>query len=331
MEKIPVKLVSLGVNFTDADKRTLLASGCDLRQYDSSRDLEAALQAAGEADAVCISKVWLRFPGPDFISRLGRCRLVVTGGAACPLDPEEAARRGISIAHCPGYSAPAIAEYAFALLLTLARKLGRRMERPSGSGLAAAEALVRLWKGAELHGKTLGIAGYGAIGRYLALIARGFDMKVLVVSRERPWWPARVLRYRHVHFVEFADMLRRSDVVVSVLPDMGAREFFGAEAFAGMRRGCLFVNVGNPQVIDETELKMALEQGQLAGAGLDGVSPMGAQMLRPLANVLLSPRMGWNTAEAGARFSGECARSVIRFFSGRPVRLLTDASRMAQQ
>lgn len=90
-----VKLVSLGIRFSAADKLALAASGCGLQQYDAPRDFDAALLSAGEAEAVCVSSVWARYLPPGFLGRLGRCRLLVVGGGAERLDVDDAALRGI--------------------------------------------------------------------------------------------------------------------------------------------------------------------------------------------------------------------------------------------
>jgi lactate dehydrogenase-like 2-hydroxyacid dehydrogenase len=321
-----VKLVSLGVRFAEGDKLYLSSSGFELEQYDQPGDLERAVQAAAGAGAVCVANAWLRRLGRDFVNRLEGCRLLVAGGSADMLDLDEASLRGISVANCPGYSAPAIAEQAFALLLALARRLNRRGERPAEPGLEAQEEMVRLWKGTELGGKTLGVLGHGATGRQLAAIGMGFGMRVLVAKRDKPWLLTRLLRHRGVTFSNFRDMLPQADVVISSLPGgMGSRRFFGAEAFAAMKPNCLFVNVGGANLVDEVELLSALESGRLAGAGLDGVTPAGAQALRQLKNVVITPHMGWNTEESAARFSAECAANVTSFFAGRPANLLLDA------
>jgi phosphoglycerate dehydrogenase-like enzyme len=320
----PLKLVSLGVLFSGENNKYLFSAGCGVHQYNTARDLEDGLRAAEDADAVCVSNVWIRYLPPDFINRLLRCRLLVIGGAGTDmLAMENARRRGIAIANCPLYSAPAVAEHAFALILSLARKLYLRPERSSGPELASYEASARLMKGMELRGKTLGIAGYGRIGRQLARIAGGFGMRVAGFKRKPPRMLTRALFHRQTHFVGFGCVLCQSDVIVSTLPGTPeARNLFNAEAFARMRRGCLFVNVGRAQGVDEAALQSALEQGIIAGAGLDVVSQLGARNLRPMKNVIISPHIGWNTTEAEERLGRECATTIVRFFSGRPVNLI---------
>jgi len=329
-------MVSLGISFSGEDKRSLLSIGCDLHQYAAAQNVEEALREAENADAVCVLNVWIRYLASDFMSRFRRCRLLVIGGAGTDmLKMEDARLRGITVANCPGYAYPSVAEHAFALILALARRWPPPPERLSSPGLAAYEEAVRRWQGVELRGKTLGIAGYGRIGQHLARIARGFGMKIIVFTRRPPWLPARHLWYRwyrHIRFVNFNSMLSQSDVIVSTLPNTpGTRGIFNADAFSRMRCGCLFVNVGRAQVIDEEALRSALEQGRIAGAGLDVASPLGARSLRPMENVLISPHMGWNTVEAKSRIGGECAENIVRFFSGRPINLIPDVSRMPPQ
>jgi phosphoglycerate dehydrogenase-like enzyme len=321
-----IKLVSLGIRFSGGDEQALISAGCLIQAYDAPKDLPEALRAAEDAEIVCVSNVWQVHLAPDFMNSLGRCRLVVLGTPGVgKLNMEVARLNGIAVASCPAYSAPAVAEYAFAIMLALARKLVRRRRPVSEDGPGSFDEPVRLLQGVELRGKTLGIAGYERIGPHLAGIAKSWDMKILVSQCKMPWW-RRVLTPRHVHFVNFRAMLDQSDAIVSVLPGRpNTQGTFDDDAFSRMRNGCLFVNVGQPQAVDEDALLAALKQGKLGGAGLDIVSSRdAARSLRELDNVIVSHRVAWNTVQSEKRRAAECAKNVVRFLSGHPINLLVE-------
>jgi phosphoglycerate dehydrogenase-like enzyme len=322
----PINLVSLGLRFADSDRQVLLSAGFKLSEYLQPGDLESGIKAAAAAEAVCLSNTWMRHLGRDFVSKLERCRLVVTGGSAELLDLDEASFRAISVANCPRYSAPAVAEHAFTILLALARRLQHRGERPAVQDMASHDEMIRNWRGFELRGKTLGLMGYGAVGQALIPIAKGFGMNVVVARRDLPRLFTRLFLDRKITFVKFSDMLPQSDVIISSLPGgIKTRGFFGVDTFLNMRKGAIFVNVGRPHTVDEAELKAALERGDLAGAALDSVTPEGGAALRQLKNVFITPGMGWNTVESAERLSEECALNVTAFFSGHPQNLVLDA------
>jgi phosphoglycerate dehydrogenase-like enzyme len=321
-----MNLVSLGLCFTDSDRKVLLSSGFKLAEYLQPGDLEGGIKAASAAEVVCLSNTWMRHLGRDFVSKLERCRLIVTGGSVEMLDIDEASFRAISVANCPRYSAPAVAEHAFTILLALARRLSHRGERPAGQDMASHDEMIRNWRGFELRGKTLGLMGYGAVGQALIPIAKGFGMRVVVARRDLPRLFTRLFQDKKVTFVRFSDMLPQSDIIISSLPGgIKTRGFFGADTFLNMRKGAIFVNVGRPHTVDEAELKAALERGDLSGAALDAVTPEGAALLRQMKNVFITPGMGWNTVESAERLSEECVRNVTSFFSGKPQNLVMDA------
>ena len=325
-------LVSLGLKFTEPDRAALSGAGFSVAEYLRPEDLEAGIKAAAAAGCVCISGPWMRHIGKDFASKLERCRLIVTSGPVDLLDMDEASFRGISVAVCSQFSAPAVAEHAFTILLALARRLPHRGERAAVPDLAGHEEMAALHRGMELRTKTLGLIGYGAVGQAIVPIARGFGMKVLVARPNLPPFFSRLAWDRRVTFTRFSEILPLCDVVIASLPGgIRTRRFFGENTFRSMRDNAIFVNVGRPSTVDEAELKAALERGDLAGAALDLVTPEGGAALRGLRNVFITPGLGWNTAEALERLSFECSRHVTDFFAGSPGKLVMDSRNLASR
>ncbi len=194
----------------------------------------------------------------------------------------------------------------------------------------------------DLRGKTVGIVGYGSIGRETARLARGFGMEVFALKRnpdERAdpgWCPAGVgdpqgsIPSRWFGPEQRLELVAQSDFIVVTLPlTPDTRHFLGAREFAAARPRAYLVNVGRGEVIDQDALIAALQSGELGGAGLDVTTPEPLDAQSPLwdiENVLLTPhisgaRQGYND-EACAVF----VENLRRFRAGRPMLNLVDRS-----
>jgi glyoxylate reductase len=206
------------------------------------------------------------------------------------IDVAACTARRIPVGHTPGVLTETTADFAFALLLGLARRL------------AEADRYVRegRWKtwepglllGPDVHGATLGLVGLGAIGAAVARRARGFGMRVLYVSRSaRPALEQALGLER----VDKARLLAESDFVSLHLPlSAETRGYLGRVDFSRMKRGALLVNTARGGVVDQVALVEALQSGQLGGAALDVTDPEPLPPESPLLqlpNVLLAPHI----------------------------------------
>jgi lactate dehydrogenase-like 2-hydroxyacid dehydrogenase len=244
------------------------------------------------------------------------------------VDKALARQHGIVVTNTPGALDISVAEHALWLIRNLVRHVSALEAR-----FRAGEFAPR--GGSEIRGKTLGIVGFGAIGRRVAKIAHfGFGMEVLAVGSRSP----AELESQHggpldKHLAEqgvreytnnLADVLRQSDIVSLHLPsNKHTRHIVNAEQLKLFKPGALLVNTARGAVVDEVALYDALSAGQLAGAGLDVFEaepyrPAAPDKdLRTLANVVLTPHVGSNTAEANRRMAQACADNLTRFFAGR--------------
>ena len=229
---------------------------------------------------------------------------------------EAAVRRGVTVTNTPGVSAVAMAEHALTLMLSAARRIPE----------VDAETKAGAWPRAfvtQLHGKTLGIIGLGAIGRQTARIARGIGMKVVAWTMHPNPDLARELG---VELVELDELYRVSDVVSLHLrqsPDtMG---FIGSREFASMKPTAIFINTARGPIVDEAALLEALEEKRIAAAGLDvfDAEPLPpGHPLTKLSNAVLTPHSGGVTREAleaGLKLSID---NVFDFFEGRPANIV---------
>ncbi len=220
------------------------------------------------------------------------------------IDLPEATRRGILVTNTPGVLTAATADLAWTLILAVARRV------------LEGDALVRggRWKGwnfdmlrgADLEGRTLGVIGWGRIGRAVARRARGFGMKVVQHSR-RSGIPLRQL-------------LEQSDVVSLNCPLTPAtRHLLGRREFGWMKRSAILVNTARGPVVDEAALIAALRKGRIAGAGLDVYErePAVPASLRRLRNVVLLPHLGSATTGTRRRMVELAVENVKAALAGR--------------
>ena len=187
------------------------------------------------------------------------------------------------MSNTPGYGAPYVSEHALALALAVSRQIVQNDRRIREGGWAAGFI-------DELYGKTLGVVGAGAIGRRMIQLGQGIGMNVVAWTFNPT--PERAWEYG-VEFLELDELLRRADVVslhVALTPD--SQGMIGREQLALMKPTAILVNVARGAVVDESALVEALQQGAIAGAGLDvfEVEPLPpGHPLTLLDNVVLAP------------------------------------------
>ena len=226
-----------------------------------------------------------------------------------------ATARKIAVTNTPGVLTEATADLTFALLLATAR------------GLPAAERFLRdgKWQrwdvdllcGSDVHGRTLGLVGFGGIGKAVARRARGFSMRVLYASRSAA--PREVEQDLQAKQVPLDLLLQQSDFVslhVPLLPE--TRHLIGVEQLCRMKRSAFLINTSRGPVVDEAALAAALEEGLLAGAGLDVFEhePQVHAGLLALPNVVLLPHVGSATASVRTLMCTTAARNCVAVLTG---------------
>src|SRR4051812_7501821 len=240
-------------------------------------------------------------------------RLKVVGRAGIGVDNVDVAAAtelGILVVNAPTANLMSATEHTFALLLSLARRIGE-----ADSSMKAGEWNRKL-TGIELQGKTLGIIGFGRIGQRVADRARGFEMKILAYD---PFLDAAAARRLEVELLPLDDLLARADAITfHTPPTKESRNLPNRERIARMKKGALVVNCGRGGVIDEEALLEALESGHLGGAALDVFAEEPPKDLRLVRHkkVVATPHLGAQTVEAQERISIETAQMVLAALSG---------------
>jgi glyoxylate reductase len=232
------------------------------------------------------------------------------------IDVAACTKRGVVATNTPGVLDETTADFAWTLLMALARRLGE------GEGLARSGN----WKGWDLDqlvgtdvwGKTLGIVGFGRIGRAVARRASGFQMKVIYTDAVRA--PAEAERDLRVEFREMNALLAESDFIsvhVPLLPE--TRRLFDAPKFQRMKPAAFLINTSRGPVVDEAALVAALESGKIAGAGLDVYENeplIHPGLKRP--NVVLAPHIASASLETRTKMACMAAENVVALFKGQP-------------
>ena len=246
----------------------------------------------------------------------GRCPnlklLSLWGTGTDSVDLTAAATHGVTVTNTPGVSAISIAEHALALMLAVARNIPR----------VDAETRLGHWprgSASQMHGKTLGIIGLGAIGRQFARIAAGIGMRVI-------GWTFHSNPALGIELVDRDDLLRSSDVVsvhLRLTPE--ARGFIGKREFEMMKPTAILINTARGPIVHEAALIEALSTRRIAGAGLDVYEteplPRG-HPLTELDNVVLSPHSAGVTPEALEAGLQLAVENVWNFLAGKPTNVV---------
>lgn len=283
-----------------------LAARAELCYHDTLPGSEERLiERIRDAEIVLNIRSSQKFTDRVFASCV-RLRMVsVWGTGTDHVDLAAAARHDVTVTNTPGVSAISIAEHTLALMLAVARRIPQ-VDRATRAGEWARGRSV------ELHGKTCGIIGLGAIGRQFAKLAAGIGMRVIAWTMHP--WPGDPV-------VPLEELYRTSDVVSLHLRLSAETEgMIGAEQFALMKPGVILINTARGAIVREIALIGALTSGRIAGAGLDVFAseplPPG-HPLTALDNVVLTPHCAGITPEAleaGLRMSVE---NIWAFAAGR--------------
>jgi D-3-phosphoglycerate dehydrogenase len=239
-----------------------------------------------------------------FVSFLG------IGYASC-IDVAEATRRNVAIAYTPDYGATSVAEHALAMMLALTRHIGQAHESARAGRWEPGR-----FQGMELRGKTLGIVGLGPIGTEMARLGAGLGMRLLGWTRR-----AAPERARHgVTLVSLEDLFAAADVIslhLAYTPE--SQGLISRALLERMKAGAWFVNTARARLVDNDALVDLLRAGRLRGAAIDvheSEPPPADYVFRTLPNVLLTPHIGYNTAEAASNMLRISIATVEAFARG---------------
>ena len=250
------------------------------------------------------------------IAAAPRLRVVARAGTGVDnVDLDAASGRGILVLNAPGANSISVAEHACALMLAAARSIALADAQMKGGRWNKKEL-----RGAEVRGKTLGIVGFGRIGREVARRARAFEMTVVAHD---PFIATQAAADLGIPLITMDELCDRSDFITLHLPSRDtARALLDRERLGRCKRGVRIINTARGDLIDETALVEAIRSGQVGGAALDvfRVEPPPETTLTGMPQVVATPHIAASTAEAQELVGLEAATSVREYLRDGVVR-----------
>ena len=251
----------------------------------------------------------VRTPLIDAALETGKLKLIIRGGVGIDnIDHEYAESKGIKVMNTPRASSNAVAELAMAHMLSCARFVSI-----AGHTMREGKWEKKIYNGIEVHGKTLGIVGYGRIGQSLGRMAIAMGMEVVAYDV----FHVPGIENEHMHYVELDELFAVSDFISLHVPSLEGQPLVNAETIAKMKDGVIIVNTSRGTNIDEAALLEALNSGKVRAAGLDVWSsePATDNPLLSHPHVSCTPHIGAATAEAQGRIGAEIVDIIGKFFA----------------
>lgn len=296
----------------------LVGEVCDVQYYkgDAPSTSEEILSRIGDKDGLlCLVRDRV---GKDVMEAGANLKVISTASVGFEhIDVAEATRKGIYVGYTPGVLTDATADLAFALLLSAARRIAEA-DRYVRAGRWQVAWSPTAFLGASVWGKTLGIIGFGRIGRAVARRARGFDMRVLYTE------PVRLTAAEEselgVEFGTLDEVLAQSDFVSIHAPSTPETfHLMDGDRLAMMKPGAILINTSRGPLVDEAALARALQDGGIGGAALDVFEEepiAGDSPLLGLENITLVPHIGSATQDSRRRMAETAAVNLINVLRG---------------
>ncbi len=302
-----VLIVSTVVNRSTVARDILTEHGFEVVSNPAGAALSRfmLLESIRDVDAAIIGTQLI---DDEVLAGATRLRFVLKAGVGVDnIDLESAARRGVATGSMPGVNADAVADYTIGMMLAVGRRL---LE----ADRCVREGRWERFPGIDLYGQTLGIIGFGNVGRRVARRVSGFEMKVLAYD---PQFDSSVASQLGAEETTLEELLRAADFVTLHLPLVPeTQKLLDRERLGLMKRSAVLVNTSRGGLLDEVALHEALVSGRLRGAALDvfDKEPPTDLRLAELANVLLSPHNASYSEDSLRRVAVEAAEQVIAFF-----------------
>ncbi len=276
--------------------------------------LDELVEIIGEYNAIIVrSRTKMT---ADLIEKAANLKVIGRAGVGVDnIDLAAAQARQITVVNSPMATTIAVAEHTFALMLSLIRAVPA-----ADAAMKSGQWIKKQLVGAELNGKTLGIIGMGRIGSAVGERATAFGMKIIGYD---PFIDAAAIQERGATPVDLTDLYRQADFISMHIPlSPDTRNMINGQAIGHMKPGVRLICAARGGVIDETALLAGLESGQIAGAALDVFSkePPGLTGLVAHPNLIATPHIGAQTAEAQARAAEDIANEILAALKGEPLR-----------
>jgi glyoxylate reductase len=297
------------------EARGLLEANCEMEYWDKPErpSREEVLQRVGDKEGlICLLTEKIN---EEFLRAAPKLRIAANVAVGYDnIDVDACSKRGVVATNTPGVLDETTADFAWTLMMAVARRISEG-EQLARSGNWKGWNLDQLC-GADVWGKTLGIVGFGRIGRAMARRALGFQMKVIYTDAVRA--PEEAEKAVNAKFGDMNALLAESDFVslhVPLLPE--TRGLFDAQKFYRMKPGAFLINTARGPIVDEAALVAALEAKKIAGAALDVYEQepfIHPGLKRP--NVVLAPHLASASVETRSKMALIAASNVVALFKG---------------
>ena len=311
-----MKAVLLEANAVDHNDLSWepLTSLVDTKIYANTTE-EDKFEHIGDADIIFINKVKI---DEEVLERCPNIRYIgVCATGYNVVDLEACKRHNVTVTNVPAYSTDSVAQLTWGLILESVCHIGRHNESVHNGDWIKSEIFC-YWLApvSELAGKTIGVVGYGNIGRRVCEIARAFNMRVLVNTAH----PDKYTDER-ISFVDINTLFEQSDIISLHCPQTKETErIINRTNIDKMKDGVVIINVSRGGLVDEKDLACALINGKVAAAGVDVVSIEPMREDNPLLkapNITITPHMGWASLDARKRLVDIVAKNYKAFTEGR--------------
>ncbi|MEE0110035.1 MAG: D-2-hydroxyacid dehydrogenase [Oscillospiraceae bacterium] len=288
----------------------------DVTLYERTETEAKTIQRIGDSEIILVNKV------PITETVLAACpniKLICVQATGYNIvDCEACARRGIPVTNVPAYGTAAVAQFTMALILELCHRVGLHNHSVhQGDWIKSTNFCYWLTPQMELAGKTLGIIGFGRIGRAVGQLAKAFGMNVIAYSRSECEEGRQIGEY-----VDLDTLFARSDIISLHCPQFAETEkIINAESIAKMKDGAMLINTARGGLLDEEAVAEALKSGKLRGAAVDVVSQEPMKAENPLLTTrkcIITPHIAWAPVESRQRLLDCVVENIRGFLNGQP-------------
>ena len=292
----------------------------DLQVHDRTPESQIVERCRG-AEIIFTNKTPLREHILEQLPDLKYIGVLATGYNV--VDVDYAKTRGVVVANVPGYGTASVVQMTFALLLELCQHVQSHSDSVFKGGWAASPDFC-YWNYplVELEGKTIGIIGFGMIGQKVADVAAAFGMNIMAYSRSQSDQSHR----KNFSWVELNKLLTHSDVVsihCPLFPD--TQGMINKNTLKLMKKSAFFLNTSRGPLMVDQDLADALNEGIIAGAGIDVLSvepPSAENPLFKAKNCMITPHIAWATKEARGRLMGIAENNLSSFLNQKPINIV---------
>lgn len=299
------------INYGDIDFSPLKKLG-ELAIYPLTR-IEDIAERCKDADIVITNKVVFT---NEIIYKCPKLKMIAEAATGYNnIDIASAAERNIAVANVPGYSTTSVAQITLSFMLALSTNLLKYNEACHNGEWSRSEIFTMgNWPYANLEGKTVGIMGYGTIGREVARLCNAFGMKVVALNRNGE------LSNREITRVSLYDLAAQSDFISIHMPLTNySKHIVNKDFLSKMKPSAFLINIARGPIIDSAALLDALTNKTIAGAALDVMEqepPMNNDPLLSAPNLIITPHIGWASRESRIRLVNEIAANIQAFLNG---------------